>query len=311
MRNSRAVVLAQALRKGQCALGLWEEQIAYERKHLIICWKTQGVLKQWKGFYLEWTLALGSICPSIPLSDPKLWWSDLPHPFLLRISILEAAESRQIPSVWRWGLRCLFQVWPCSPATSIWVAVHYWRDTLMLILSLHSDMKAHSAFAFICNGQIHFCLLKACPFTVMSASVCETAFHMCCIDCDIRNKWSIVIKLLLSLNHLPWKVKILSFWGKAYANAWLTDLPIYIVLFPWPIYLFSELKIIDGSPMAGFQSNAHGCKYFGRLYRRVNCNICKKLYQLSVCFCEVSHRIHAFHSKRLKPLVLWSGPLQV
>lgn len=81
LMSNRAVVLSQALCKRQCTLCLGMEKNWHERRCFTTCWKTQCVLKQWKGFYHELTLVLGSICPLVALPDPKIWWSDLPCRF--------------------------------------------------------------------------------------------------------------------------------------------------------------------------------------------------------------------------------------
>lgn len=65
-------------------------------------------------------------------------------------------------------------------------------------LPVQSNVKVHIFFAFICRSQILLSVLKACNFRVLSVFICERAFHLWCIGCNVST-----IEALLLNFHFP------------------------------------------------------------------------------------------------------------
>lgn len=143
-----------------------------------------------------------------------------PASFPQQMSVLGAGRGQADPG-WVKIKKCLFQAFPCS--LSIWFSLWIWRNTLMFNLPVQSNVKVHIFFAFICSSQILFLYSK------LVISVCWECLHWVREPSPVvtwlqhLNNCSTVVKFPFSLNSLPWKDKILQFWGKRLAH-WLAHI---------------------------------------------------------------------------------------
>lgn len=98
--------------------------------------KCNVCLSTGEGFYFQLALVLGSICPLVMLSDPKVCETIFPARFLQPMSVLEAGRGQADPG-WLKIKKCVFQAFPFS--LSMWFSLWIWRRTLLFTLPVQSN----------------------------------------------------------------------------------------------------------------------------------------------------------------------------